>query len=346
MSTNKVSIVILNYNTKALLDQFLPGVLETNYTGFEVVVADNASQDGSADLVRSKYPEVKLIQLDQNYGFAGGYNKALAQLNTPYWVLLNSDVEVDPNWLEPLMQKMESDNNIGAVQPKILDYENRNMLEYAGASGGFIDKYAYPFCRGRIFNELEADNGQYNEERKVFWATGAALLVRAEYYTSLGGLDEDFFAHMEEIDLCWRLKNAGKEVWVCPDAHVYHMGGGTLSSLSSRKTFLNFRNNLALITKNLPFGQWLRVFSVRLILDGIAGCKFLMDGKPSHTLAIVKAHWSFFIRFGFWWNKRKKAPAPISFRNHDGMFDLSLIYQHYAKGVRHFSELDSTDSLT
>lgn len=339
MTEDKVSIVILNYNTRDLLERFIPSVLATEYDNFEVVVADNASSDGSLDLVRKLFPEVKCIALEENYGFAGGYNRALKELDTPYWVLLNSDVEVDKGWLSPLMELITSNPKIGAVQPKILDLNNRGRFEYAGASGGFIDKFAYPFCRGRLSDVLEQDEGQYDDNIPVFWATGAALLVRASEYQKLGGLDADFFAHMEEIDLCWRMKNAGLEVWVCPEGKVYHMGGGTLSAQSSHKTFLNFRNNLALITKNLPFSEWVKVFCARLILDGIAGVVMLYNGKGKHTWAIVKAHWAFFWRFRFWWSKRKTSPTPLPFLQHQGMLNISLVRRHFIKGIKHFSDL-------
>ncbi len=340
MNAEKVSVVILNYNTRDLLDKFLPEIMATDYPNMEVVVADNASSDDSVSLVAEKYPTVKLIRLEENYGFAGGYNKALAQLDTEYWVLLNSDVNVDKNWLTPMMDLMKSDSTIAAVQPKILDFYNPEKFEYAGASGGFIDKYAYPLCRGRVSDVLETDNGQYDSSRPIFWATGAALLVRAADYKSLNGLDADFFAHMEEIDLCWRLQNSGKQIWVCPEAKVYHMGGGTLSAQNPRKTFLNFRNNLVLITKNLPFGEWLKVLTIRLILDGVAGVKLIVDGKARHTLAIIQAHWAYFFRFGFWWKKRRESPKQKPFKEHDGMLNLSVVYRHYIKGVKYFSDLE------
>jgi GT2 family glycosyltransferase len=264
----------------------------------------------------------------------------LEQVDAPYYVLLNSDVEVEPNWLEPMMNLIRSNDKIAAVQPKILDYNNRIYFEYAGASGGFIDKHAYPFCRGRVSNVLEEDAGQYDSAMPIFWATGAALLIRAEDYNKIGGLDADFFAHMEEIDLCWRLQNTHREVWVCPEAKVYHMGGGTLASSSPRKTYLNFRNNLALITKNLPFVQWLRVFVMRLILDGIAGVRFLLQGEAKQTLAIVKAHWSFFFRLPYWWKKRK-GTTPRRFESLHGTRNYSLIYRHFIKGVKYFSDLEA-----
>ena len=340
MKPDKVAVVILNFNTRDLLRKLLPSVLATEYGNVEVVVADNASTDGSVELLKDEFPTVTRIELEENYGFAGGYNKALEQVEAPFYVLLNSDVEVDQNWLTPMMECMTANASIAAIQPKILDYNNRAYFEYAGASGGFIDKHAYPFCRGRISNVLEEDQGQYNESIPVFWATGAAMLIRAEDYHKAGGLDADFFAHMEEIDLCWRLQNMGREVWVCPDAKVYHMGGGTLASSSPRKTYLNFRNNLALITKNLPFGQWLRIFTMRLILDGVAGIRFLLSGEIKQTLAIVKAHWSFFLRLPHWWKKRKQSEQR-DFRSLHGMKNWSFVYQHFIKGVKYFSEINA-----
>ncbi len=339
MEMPKVSIVILNFNTKELLDTLLPFVMKTTYDNVEIVVADNASTDGSLELVKEHFPEVRRIRMESNLGYAGGYNEALKQLDTDFWVLLNSDIEVEPNWLEPLMSTMLSDNKIAAVQPKILSYDNRGQFEYAGASGGLIDKYAYPFCRGRLFDQLEMDNGQYDSIEEVFWATGAALLVRASVYKKLSGLDADFFAHMEEIDLCWRMKNHGFQVWVNPTSQVYHIGGGTLEAHSPRKVFLNFRNNLVLIAKNMPVGQAIRVLIIRLFLDGLAGVKFVIDGKPSSAFMIIKAHWTFFLRFGFYWRKRKQIDLQVSTKGLAGFVNLSMVYQYLAKGVKHYSDI-------
>lgn len=338
METPTVSIVILNFNTKELLERLLPFVLKTTFESYEVVVADNASTDGSLELVREKFPTVKCIKIDKNLGYAGGYNEALKLLTTPYWVLLNSDVEVTPDWLNPLMETIQSSEKVAAVQPKILSYNNRKQFEYAGASGGLIDKYGYPFCRGRLFDQLEMDEGQYDSKMEVFWATGAALLVRAEVYTKLQGLDADFFAHMEEIDLCWRMKNEGYQVWVNPASTVYHIGGGTLDAHSPRKVYLNFRNNLVLIIKNMPFARALWVVLVRLILDGLAGVKFVLDGKPKATLMIVKAHWTFFARFGFYFKKRGNSPK-ISPKSLPGFVNRSMVFQYFAKGVKHYSDI-------
>ncbi len=339
MQYPKVSIVILNFNTKELLQKLIPFALKTDYPAFEVVVADNASSDGSLALMQTEFPNVRCIALTNNLGYAGGYNEALKQLDTDYWVLLNSDVEVDPGWLTPMMQTMTTNGNIAAVQPKILDFNNRQKFEYAGASGGMIDQYGYPFCRGRIFDKIESDSGQYNNAMQVFWASGAALLVRAKVYAELNGLDQDFFAHMEEIDLCWRMQNASYEVWVEPNAFVYHIGGGTLDAQSAKKVYLNFRNNLVLIAKNMPIGLALKTLSIRLILDGLAGVKFLLDGKPRSTWMIVKAHWAFFARFKFYWSKRKQNPIPRLTTEIPGYYKLSIVYQHFAKGVKHFSDI-------
>lgn len=339
MEMPKVSIVILNFNTKDLLERLLPFVLKTTYDNIEIVLADNASSDGSLDFVKANFPTIKCIQIDSNLGFAGGYNEALSQLDTDYWVLLNSDVEVDASWLEPLMETMMADDKIAAVQPKILSYNNRGQFEYAGASGGLIDKYAYPFCRGRLFDQLEMDNGQYDTQMEVFWATGAALLVRASVYKELSGLDADFFAHMEEIDLCWRMKNRGYQIWVNPTSTVYHIGGGTLDAHSPHKVYLNFRNNLVLITKNMPTGQAIRVLIARLFLDGLAGVKFMLDGKPSSAIMIVKAHWSFFFRFRFYWRKRDAVTAQKPTSSLAGFINQSMVYQYFAKGVKHFSDI-------
>ncbi len=340
MNQPSVSVVILNFNTRNLLEKLVPFALKTDYPNFEVVVADNGSTDGSEEMIRAKFPEVKLIAFESNHGFAEGYNKALAQLDTDYWVLLNSDVEVDPKWVTPMVELLESNPKIGAAQPKIKDYNQREYFEYAGASGGWIDKYAYPFCRGRIFNHLEKDEAQYNDAVKTFWASGAALMIRPELFKTVGGLDGDFFAHMEEIDLCWRVQNAGYEIWVCPESTVYHMGGGTLDAQSARKTFLNFRNNLALITKNMVASEWIKVFLIRLVLDGVAGAKFLLDGKAGFTAAIVKAHWSFFLKLPHWWRKRKDVPKQQRLRALNGVYDRSIVASHFIEKVKTFDRLD------
>ncbi|MFT5725118.1 MAG: GT2 family glycosyltransferase [Bacteroidia bacterium] len=246
---------------------------------------------------------------------------------------------MDSDWLNPLMGLMLSDDKISAIQPKIISYNSREQFEYAGASGGLIDKFGYPFCRGRLFDELEMDEGQYDDRMEVFWATGAALLVRADVYKSLGGLDQDFFAHMEEIDLCWRMKNAGYQVWVEPNSTVYHIGGGTLNAHSPKKVYLNFRNNLILIAKNMPRMAAIRVILIRLLLDGLAGIKFVMDGESKSALMIVKAHWAFFGKVKFYWKKRQSGPDLQSPKSLAGFVNLSMVFQYFAKGVTRFSDI-------
>lgn len=334
----KVSIVILNYNTRHFLQKFLPGVLATDYENFEVVLADNASKDDSVEFVKQNFPTVKIIVLSENYGFAGGYNKALAQVKADYFVLLNSDVEVPKDWLKPLVALAESDSNIAAVQPKLLDYKDKTKFEYAGGSGGFIDKFGYPFCRGRWFNHLEMDNGQYNDRREIFWATGACFLIRSKYWEQANGLDEDFFAHMEEIDLCWRLKNSGYKIMVCPQSVVYHVGGGTLPVGNPRKTYLNFRNGLFLLCKNLHSSRLWQVLFIRFVMDGLAGIKFLTEFKFREIGAILKAHMVFYSQLRYWLKKRKlSTPQTLKPEN---MYQRSMVFDFYLKGKRKFSETE------
>jgi hypothetical protein len=284
-----VSVVILNYNGAKFLRQFLP--LVVNYSGdAHIVVADNGSTDESAVLVAREFPQVQCLVLGSNFGFCGGYNRALAQLTTPYVVLLNSDVAVTPGWLEPMIALMERDSSVAAVQPKIRSFHQRDYFEYAGAAGGYLDSMGYPFCRGRLFHTLEKDEGQYNDTREVFWATGACFVIRAAEYHRMGGLEESFFAHMEEIDLCWRLHRAGKKVMVCGECTVYHVGGGTLPKANPRKTYFNFRNSLWLLLYHMPGFQLLWKLPLRLLLDYLAALKFAVSGSPSSAWAVVKAH--------------------------------------------------------
>jgi len=274
----KVAVVILNWNGRKFLEKFLPSVTK-NSIGAEVIIADNASTDDSVDFMKENYPELRLIINSSNSGYAGGYNEALAQINAEYYVLLNSDIEVGENWVMPIIEEMDKNPEIGAAQPKLIAYYQKDEFEYAGAAGGFIDKYGYPFCRGRLFNSLEKDTEQYNDNTEIFWASGAAMFVRANAFHKVGGLDNDFFAHMEEIDLCWRLKLSGYKIMAIPKSIVYHVGGGTLPKNSSRKTYLNFRNNFALLFKNLPKNRLWKVFIARLVLDGVAAIRFLTEGK-------------------------------------------------------------------
>lgn len=309
---NNVSIVILNYNGEKLLRQFLPAVIQ--YSGnATVIVADNASTDQSLKILESEFPLVRVIQLDNNYGFCGGYNRALKQIEATYYVLLNSDVEVTPNWLDPLIETLEKNSVVAAVQPKILAYHQKDRFEYAGAAGGFIDTFGYPFCRGRLFDYTEKDNQQYNDTREIFWATGACMAIRSAAYHQLGGLDEDFFAHMEEIDLCWKIQRAGNTVVYCGESHVYHVGGGTLSRSNPSKTYHNFRNGLFILLNHWTFAELILKFPIRLILDYVAAFKFVVDGNALHALAVLKAHKDFAIAFNKNFRKRKRLKKHLAF---------------------------------
>ena len=284
----KVAIVILNWNGEAMLRRFLPTVLRYSCDEAEVWVADNASTDSSVQLLREHFPSVKLILLEKNYGFAEGYNKALAQIEAEYFVLLNSDVEVTHHWLTPLVEYMNTHLDVAACQPKLLSEANHDYFEYAGASGGFIDRYGYPFCRGRIFNTVEEDNGQYNYNIDILWATGACLLIRSTDYRALNGLDGRFFAHNEEIDLCWRLRQRGRRIVCIPESEVYHVGGGTLPKSNPMKTFLNFRNNLTMLYKNLPDAELKSVMRMRCVLDYVAAFQMLiMERSWGNFKAVV-----------------------------------------------------------
>ena len=335
--TPRIDIVILNYNTRGLLEKLLPLVIRhSDYPGAQVVVADNASTDGSADCVAENFPATELIRMDQNRGYAGGYNECLRGRTADYFVLLNSDAEPAPGWLEPLLNLATHRPDFGAAQPSIMDYYRREKFEYAGASGGFMDHFGFPFCRGRIFGNVETDNGQYPESRQVFWATGAAMFISRKAWEAAGGLDEAFFAHMEEIDLCWRLQNMGYEIWTCTDSTVYHMGGGTLSNQSPRKTYLNFRNSLLMLHKNLPEERKEQTLFARKLFDGLAGMFFLLQGKPGHIPQIIRAHRDF-------GKLRKTMPAMPSPKPLDeliGVLHGSLVLNYFLKGRKVWSKLD------
>ena len=290
----KVSVVILNWNGVGMLQKFLPKVVEYSaMEGVEICVADNASTDDSVSFLKTHFPDVRLIVLDKNYGFADGYNKALQQVGAEYVVLLNSDVEVTPHWLEPLVEYMDAHPEVAACQPKIRSERNKEYFEYAGAAGGYIDKYGYPFCRGRIFEVVEKDQGQYDTIQPIFWATGAALFIRLKDYQEAGGLDGRFFAHMEEIDLCWRLRSRGRGIVCIPQSVVYHVGAATLKKENPRKIFLNFRNNLLMLYKNLPEKDLKRVMFVRGVLDGVAAVVFLLKGEREAAKAVLQARKEF-----------------------------------------------------
>lgn len=333
----RIAVVILNWNGKAFLEQFLANVVVNSYGQGSVYVADNGSTDDSVDYVKRHHPEVRIIETGGNLGYAGGYNRALAHISEPYAVLLNSDVEVTPDWLIPLLHRMDADENIAACQPKLLDFNHRDRFEYAGASGGFIDSWGYPFCRGRMFDTLEVDSGQYDDARSVFWATGACMMVRMEAFRVAGGLDADFFAHMEEIDLCWRLQRAGHSVWVEPLSVVYHVGGGTLHKSNPRKTFLNFRNGLELLLKNLPYNKIFSILLLRMTLDGVAACRFLLSGATADFWAVVKAHFAFYGRLCTTWRKRGGAYPKLR-----GISSGSVVVDYFVRGKKLFSDLDLT----
>jgi GT2 family glycosyltransferase len=335
----KTAIVILNWNGKKFLEKFLPFVIQHNQPDAEIIIADNASSDDSLAFMKANYPSIRIIINSENGGFSKGYNDALSQVEAKYYVLLNSDIEVTENWMSPIISMMDKDENIAVCQPKLLSYSERNKFEYAGAAGGFIDKYGYPFCRGRLFQSLEIDNGQYDDACEVFWATGAAMFVRADLYHKYGGLDNDFFAHMEEIDFCWRLKNEGYKIMYCPESFVYHVGGGTLPKNNARKTYLNFRNNFFLLFKNLPSDRLLKVFIYRLFLDFIAGIKFLSEGGFNDFKAVIHAHFSFYASI----NKNLKKRKNIHHKHVSKIYMRNIVWEFYIAKKKTFNELKQDD---
>lgn len=337
-----IAVVILNWNGRSLLEQFLPQVIERSQVpGVSVVVADNASSDDSIAWLKTNHPSIHRIELDNNYGFAGGYNRALQQVEADYYLLLNSDVLPENNWLLPLIDLLDKkDGSIGAIMPKIRSHKQPDAFEYAGAAGGFIDKYGYPFCRGRMLNVIEQDLGQYDHEPKeVFWASGAALLVNANLYRQIGGLDEHFFAHMEEIDLCWRLKNNGYRILCEPQSVVYHVGGATLDQSHPRKTYLNFRNNLFLLVKNLPRRGFISTLFIRMMLDGVAAFKFLASLEFRFFWAVLHAHLSFYKQAGFYFRVRKSLLASIPETHLPEVYPRSFIVDFYLRGKHKFTDL-------
>lgn len=334
---HSIAIVILNYNGRLWLELFLPSVI--HHSGLaKIVVADNCSTDDSIALLKERFPSVVRIEIPSNLGFCGGYNFALRQVKEKYYVLLNSDVEVTSGWLEPIFALFETDEHIAAAQPKILSYQNKARFEYAGAAGGYIDALGYPFCRGRIFGKLEEDQGQYNDVRPVFWATGACLFIRSEVYHRMNGLDEDFFAHMEEIDLCWRLHRAGYAVYYHGGSTVYHVGGGTLAASNPNKTYLNYRNGLSLIFKNLSPFQLMWKLPLRIALDWISAFKFLSEGSVANFLAVGKAHLHFIKRINRDSEKRKEAATRWKYHAKQ-IYKRSLVFDFYILGKRHFSDM-------
>lgn len=332
----KLAIVILNYNGEEMLKRFIPTLLNCSGDA-EILVADNASDDNSVATMQRCHPEVRIIKLQKNWGFAEGYNRALKHVDAKYYLLLNSDVEVTEGWLDPLLSIMEADPSIAACQPKLLDYKRKTHFEYAGASGGFMDCYGYPYCRGRIFDTVEEDKGQYDTPCEIFWATGAALLVRSNCYWEVGGLDGRFFAHMEEIDFCWRLRARGHRIVCIPQSAVFHVGGATLSRSNPRKTFLNFRNNLLMLYKNLPAQRLRRVMMMRAFLDYVAAVKFLLSGDIKDFKAVVKARREYRkMRHDFLPDRIENIRCAVC-ENIPQMSNRSILWEYYVKGNRRFS---------
>lgn len=320
----KIAVVILNWNGAKLLEQFLPSVVAFSNEA-NIYVADNASTDNSVEVIKTKFPQVTIIQNQGNYGYAKGYNIALQQIEEPYYALVNSDIEVTENWLAPILSIFDNESNIGIIQPKILDYKNKEYFEYAGAAGGFIDRYGYPYCRGRIFETIEKDKGQYDDEIEIFWASGACLFIRKEVYRALNGFDSDFFAHQEEIDLCWRAFNLGYTAKYTSKSVVYHVGGATLNESNPMKTFLNFRNSLLMLTKNLPDNKLFAILLTRLFLDGLAGVQFIFKGKFVHCWAIIKSHFAFYSLINKNLKKRKGIASKNYYRSE------SIVYRYFIK---------------
>lgn len=328
----KIAVVILNWNGILLLEKFLPSLLKYSAEA-TIYVADNASTDDSISFVKAFFPAVQIVKNDSNLGFADGYNQALKYIDAEIYALVNSDIEVTENWLQPIIKMFESEPDTAIIQPKILDFKRKEYFEYAGAAGGFIDQYGYPYCRGRIFDALEKDIGQYDDHCQIFWASGACFFIRSQVYKDLNGFDGEFFAHQEEIDLCWRAFNKGNKIKYNSESVVYHIGGATLQQGNPKKTFLNFRNSLLMLTKNLPKEQLYKILLGRMLLDGIAGIQFLVQGKPKHFFAVLKAHWSFYGLFMAYYKKRNK------FQHTEYYNVKSIVYLYFIRKIIVFNDL-------
>jgi len=337
--TPKVAVVILNWNGVDHLREFMPSVMSSIWPNLEIVVGDNASTDSSVTFIKGAYPSVTIVENDQNYGFTGGYNRILQHVDADYYILLNSDVEVHPGWIAPVIELMESDSKIAIAAPKIKSYLQKDHFEHAGAAGGFIDSFGYPFCRGRMFYEIEEDKGQYEQSDEIFWASGAALFIKKKCWDEANGFDERFFAHMEEIDLCWRLKNLGYKVMYCAQSEVFHLGGGTLNTENPFKTYLNFRNNLLLLKKNLPYWRAVLIISIRYGMDLMAIIRFMNEGKRKDAWAISKAHQNF-LRHVF---KREHIRISKGKTKLKGMYKGSIVTDFFIKKKRSFTALDPKD---
>ncbi|MDB4292471.1 glycosyltransferase family 2 protein [Maribacter sp.] len=329
----KIAVIILNWNGELLLESYLPSVMQFSASA-DIYVADNASTDDSIAFVEQHYPSIKIIRNTTNGGFAKGYNDALEHVKADVYCLLNSDVEVTKNWLVPIEKLLIENTDIAIVQPKILDLMRRDHFEYAGAAGGFLDQLGYPLCRGRIFQSLEKDEGQYDDDTEIFWATGACMFIRSEIFHKLGGFDEDYFAHQEEVDLCWRAKNHGHRVYYVGASTVFHLGGSTLSNMNPKKTYLNFRNSLFSITKNLPPRKAFAIIFLRLVLDGVAALRFVFQFKFNHCFAILRAHLSFYRQFRKMYRKREKANFILKY-----YVVKSIVWSHFVNQIAKFSIL-------
>lgn len=328
-----VAVVILNWNGAVLLEQFMPKIIAYSAEA-TIYVADNASTDNSIIVLQKLFPRVQIIQNQENFGFAKGYNEALKKVDAEIYALVNSDIEVTPNWLQPIIETFAKEKQTAIIQPKILDFKSRNKFEYAGAAGGFIDALGYPFCRGRIFESIEEDQGQYNNPIEIFWASGACFFIRSKVFADLNGFDDSFFAHQEEVDLCWRAFNKKFVVKYIPDSTVYHVGGATLKLGNPKKTFLNFRNSLLMLTKNLPRNKLFPIIILRMILDGIAGLQFIFQGKPNHFIAILKAHQSFYSQFMAVYKRRDK------FQRKNYYKTKSVVFSHFIRNGKVFGDFN------
>jgi len=335
----KVALVLLSYNSRAYLERFLPFVLKTDYTDYRLIVVDNASTDDTMEFLQNEYPQIDILHIDVNHGFTNGFVESLACIKAKYYALLTSDVEVPPQWLTPLVKAMDEDEKLGACQPKIKAYKERDSFEYAGASGGFMDRFGYMFCRGRIFDHVEKDKGQYDEPIDVFWASGAVFLLRSDVYHQVGGFDNDFFAHMEEIDLCWRIQRAGYAIKAIPRSEVYHVGGSVILYGSTEKTYHNYRNNLIMLIKNLPAGRLIWMIPWRLFLDLVSGFQALISGRAKEMGAILKAHAHFWSSLAKYFRKRKEIVSQVPYRKLKGIYSRSIVWQFFVRGKKNYSDL-------
>lgn len=334
------AVVILNYNGQKHLKNYLANVINNTSQLAQIIVIDNASTDSSVEYLKANFSETPLIQLDKNYGFAGGYNMGLKQVKQEYLVLLNSDIEVSKDWDLPIWIKLEQEN-VGAVQPKIVDLKDKTMYEYAGAAGGLVDKFYFPFCRGRVFSEIENSNIEYNDSSSLFWASGAAFGIRKTLFEKIGGFDVDFFAHMEEIDVCFRLQNQGYSINYCAKSTIYHLGGGTLNMMSPFKTYLNYRNGLKLIYKNHYTSNVFLLLFIRMCLDGLSAINFLFRGIPKHSIAIFKGHLHFYTQLNKTAKKRKHLKTLYVGGKPKGLYSKSIVADYFLRGVKSYKQINS-----